>query len=200
MPACRRILLCTTPMRRASLALVSFVLVSLVLACGCSDSPEPAPEVPAIAYCDDARAWEGAHAAFEREVVELVNERRLEGADCVSGGEFYTPSDPLVMDPALRCAARMHTLAMIAGDYFETQSPDGETYVDRVEQAEYDGSPLAQSIAAGQSTPESVVATLMSNDGNCANLMDPEATQIGVGYRPASDVGYSHYWTLVFGN
>ena len=179
-------------MRRLALAVA-------VLPCACSEPSEPAAEVPANAYCDAVESWDPAHAAFEREVLELVNQRRAEGADCESGGEFWSPSDPLTMHPALRCAARKHTLAMIAGDYFEHASPDGETHEDRTTAAEYDGQPLAQSIAGGQREPAQVVATLMSNDGNCANLMNPEATELGVGYQPASEVSYSHYWTLVFG-
>lgn len=183
-------------MRRASLVPV---LAAAALCCACTESPEPGPEVPAIAYCEEVASWDAAHAAFEREVLERINERRAEGADCVSGGEFLSPSEPLFMQPALRCAARKYTLEMIAGDFFDPASPEGETYVDRTTLAEYDGEPLAQSIAAGQADPAQVVATWMNNDGNCANLMNPEATQIGVGYLPASDVTYSHYWTLVFG-
>lgn len=180
-------------MRSSPLALAAALL------CACSEPAEPAPEVPAIDYCDDVASWDPAHAEFEREVLELVNQRRAEGADCEGGGEFWTPRDPLTMHPALRCAARKHTLAMIAGDYVEHESPDAEDFVDRAELAEYDGEPIAQSIAAGQRDPERVVDTWMSNDGNCANLMREDATELGVGYSPAEGVTYSHYWTLVFG-
>lgn len=170
-----------------------------VLPSACAEPDDPAPEVPAIDYCEPVASWDPAHAKFEREVVELINLRREQGGDCGSGGEFWIPAEPLTMDPALRCAARKHTLAMIAGDYFEHQSPDGESYRDRAAAAEYDGEPLAQSIAAGHRDPAQVVATLLSNDGNCANLMNPEAAQIGVGYQPASERRYPHYWTLVLG-
>jgi uncharacterized protein YkwD len=173
--------------------------LALAAALACSEPADPAPEVPAVAYCEEVASWDPDDAAFEREVLELVNQRRAEGADCEGGGEFWIPSDPLTMHPALRCAARKHSLAMIAGDYFEHESPDGEDFQARAAAAEYDGEPLAQSIAAGHRDPAQVVATLMSNDGNCANLMNPEATELGVGYLPASDVSYSHYWTLVFG-
>lgn len=180
-------------MRRLPLA-----LAVAVLPCACSE-PAPEPEVPPIAYCEEVASWAADDAAFEAEVLELVNQRRAQGADCESGGDFWKPSAPLSMDPALRCAARKHTLAMIAGDYFKHASPDGEGYQERAASAEYDGEPLAQSIAAGHRDPAQVVATLMSNDGNCANLMNPDATELGVGYAPASEAKYSHYWTLVFG-
>ncbi|HLT39130.1 MAG TPA: CAP domain-containing protein, partial [Enhygromyxa sp.] len=147
-------------MRQAPLRLA----LVLALAAGCSEPEQPVPEVPAIDECADVASWDAAWAEFEREVLEQINERRTEGADCESGGEFLTPSEPLTMHPALRCAARKHTLAMIAGDYVEHENPDGQTFQDRVALAEYEGEPLAQSIAAGQRDPERVVATLMSND------------------------------------
>jgi uncharacterized protein YkwD len=177
-------------MRRTPLAFAA--------ALACSEPSDPPPEVPDIAYCEDVASWDRAHAEFEREVLELINERRLEGASCEGGGEFSS-AEPLTMNPALRCAARKHTLAMIAGDYFDNVSPEDETFEDRATLAEYEGEPLAQSIAAGHHDPAQVVATLMNNDGNCANLMNPEATELGVGYAPASEVMYSEYWTLVFG-
>jgi uncharacterized protein YkwD len=179
-------------MRRTSLAAV-------LLLCACSETDEPTPEVPAIAYCEEVASWDPAHAAFEREVLELINSRRAEGADCESGGDFSGSREPLTMNPALRCAARKHTLAMIAGDFVGHESPEGETFLERAEQAEYEGMALAQIIAGGSRDPERVVGTWMSNDGNCAKLMNEDATELGVGYSPASDVTHEHYWTAVFG-
>jgi uncharacterized protein YkwD len=175
------------------------LLAAALLLCACTRPDEPTPEVPAIAYCEDVASWDPAHAAFEREVLERVNSRRAEGADCGSGGNFSSPREPLTMNPALRCAARKHTLAMIAGDFVEHETPEGETFLDRVARAEYEGTPLAQIIAGGSRDPERVVGTWMSNDGNCAKLMNEDATELGVGYSPASEVSYEHYWTAVLG-
>jgi uncharacterized protein YkwD len=181
------------PMRPSPLA------VAAALLCACSESPEPDPEVPAIAYCEPVSSWNPADAQFEQEVLELINRRRAEGADCGSGGTFAS-REPLRMDPALRCAARKHTLAMIAGDYVKHETPEGESFQDRAAQAEYEGTALAQTIAGGSRDPARVVGTWMSHDGNCATLMNDVATKLGVGYAPASEVSYAHYWTAVFGD
>jgi uncharacterized protein YkwD len=178
-------------MRRTPLAFAA--------ALACSEPSDPPPEVPDIGYCEEVASWDPAHAEFEREVLELVNQRRSEGGSCEGAGDFSTPADPLTMNAALRCAARKHTLAMIAGNYFDHLSPEGQTFQERAMLAEYEGEPLAESIAAGLHEPEQVVTTLMNNDGNCANLMNPDATELGVGYMPASEAMYSEYWTLVFG-
>ncbi len=175
------------------------LVVAALLACACSEPEEPGPEVPDIGYCEEVASWDPAHAAFEREVLELVNERRAEGGSCDGGDSALGPAPALRMDPALRCAARKHTLGMISRDEFDHEGPEGETYVERSTLAEYAGEPLAQSIAAGLREPAQAVATWMSHDGNCANLLDPDATELGVGYLPAEGVSYSHYWTLVFG-
>lgn len=174
-------------------------------ALGCAPEPEPEPEVPAIAACEEVADWDAAHAAFEQEVLEQINARRGSGGDCGGAGEFLTPAEPLHMNPALRCAARRHTLAMVEADLVEHEIPEGETYSERADAAEYAGEAVAQSIAAGSRDPATVVATWMSHDGNCANLLDPDATELGVGYHPGRAPGepegtaYEHYWTAVFG-
>ena len=181
-------------MRRAPLALVAVFSFG-----GCSpDEPDPEPEVPDLAYCDAVASWAPDAAAFEREVLEQINEARALGGSC-GGDEDLPASEPLSMAPALRCAARKHTLGMIDGDYFAHASPDGETYIERVALAEYAGEPLGESIAGGSPDPTKVVTTWLNHDGNCATLLNPEATELGVGYLPASGVTYEHYWTVVFG-
>ena len=192
-------------MRRSSPSLahapIALVAALAFLASGCTEEPEPEPEVPNNAFCERVAAWDPAHAAYEREVLDAINERRAEGANCEGGGEFLTPAEPLRMQAELRCAARKHTLAMVDEDLFEHEIPEGETYSDRATAAGYAGEAVAQSIAAGQRDPSQVVATWMSNDANCANLMNPDATELGVGYRfgdPDTNE-YGHYWTAVFG-
>jgi uncharacterized protein YkwD len=164
----------------------------------CASEPEPEPEVPAIAYCEPVASWDAADAAFEREVVEHINAQRAKGVRCGNAGDFG-PYPPLQMHPALRCAARMHTQAMIEADTFAATSPDGETYADRAALAEYAGEALAQTIAGGHRDPARVVASWMSNDQHCARLMLAEADEVGVGYRPAEGVTHAHYWTVVLG-
>jgi len=186
----------TTGMRR-------FALAAAVSVCACTNDPDPTPaEVPAIAYCEDVADWEPDHAAFEREVLELVNLRRAKGAACGGSGEFEA-SEPLTMNAALRCAARKHTAEMIAQDMvaheFDHEDGDEPAFALRAALAEYPGEPLGQTIAGGQRDPSQVVGAWMSNDGNCATIMNTQAEELGAGYLPASEATYSHYWTLVVG-
>ncbi len=70
-------------------------------------------------------------------------------------------------------------------NYFSHDSPGGpcgNDFVDRVEAAGYTGwMTLGENIAAGQTTPQEVVAGWMDSDGHCSNIMEPAFTEIGVG-------------------
>jgi uncharacterized protein YkwD len=201
-------------MRRASpsrvLCLRSHVggimlVAGLGLGLGCAPEAEPEPEIPALAACEQVADWDAAHAEFEREVLDQINLRRANGGKCGGAGEFPPAAEPLRMNPALRCAARRHTQAMVEADLVAHEIPEGESFRERAAAAEYAGEAVAQSIAAGHRDPTRVVATWMSNDRNCANLLHPDATELGVGYRPgrppgeADGTAYDHYWTAVFG-
>ncbi len=51
-------------------------------------------------------------------------------------------------------------------------------------------------IAAGQRTPQDVVAAWMGSSGHRANILNCALTQIGVGH--ATGGSYGHYWTQNF--
>lgn len=178
----------------------SLVLLICAQICACTGEPdEPElPDVPPdVEYCADVRDWDPALAQLEEQVLVLVNERREQGAVC--NKDTFDPAGPLTMDPALRCAARKHALDMGAQDYFSNVDPEGLTFVDRAAMAEYEGAPLNQNIGGGQSQAEQVVAAIMGSSGLCAQLMDPLATQIGIGHSPDTEAKYVRYWAQVFG-
>jgi uncharacterized protein YkwD len=145
---------------------------------GCSGTP-PAP----------------TNAAWEQEVVELVNqERKGNGVP------------PLKLVASLTDAARWYTKDMVDDDYF---GPDHDTY-DRVGGnlvrvcawnarigAFYSGGTLAENIAAGYPSPQAAVTAWMGSSGHRANILSASLWEIGVGYR--SGASYGHYWAQDFG-
>jgi uncharacterized protein YkwD len=158
-------------------------------------------EVPAVAYCDPVASWPAAQTTFEDRVVELVNAARTEARSC--GGQPFQAAGPLAMNPALRCAARVHSLDMVVRGYFDHVNPDGEDPFDRMERAGYSFFTAAENIAAGQPTPEEVVAGWLDSPGHCANIMGPDFVHIGVGHvatEASPESGqFPHYWTQTFG-
>ncbi len=149
-------------------------------------------ELPDNAYCAAVSNWSQHSAEFEDEVLRLVNVNRAAGADCGSSGSF-DPVGPLAENAALRCAARNHSLDMATRRFFSHTNPDGERARERLDQAGYDAFTWGENIAFGQITPNQVVVGWMHSSGHCANIMNPDFTEIGVGHDP------SNHWTQVFG-
>lgn len=156
-----------------------------------------AAEVPDNAFCDPVAAWTPAWSVLEQQILDIVNQRRSEGADCHSEGTFG-PAGPLTMNPALRCAARVHSKDMVDQNYFDHTGPNGDTPGDRIDAAGYAWSTWGENIAAGNSTAAATMDQWMNSDGHCANIMNPSFSEIGVGYYPGG--GYGHYWTQAFGH
>lgn len=134
--------------------------------------------------------WPAANAAFEDELLDLVNERRAQGATC--GGEDFDATGPLTKDDLLTEAARGHSLDMVERDFFDHRNPDGDSPGDRIEALGYEWSTWGENIAAGQATPEAVMQTWMNSAGHCSNIMNPDFEEIGLGF-------YEGHWTQVFG-
>ena len=138
------------------------------------------------------------NSAFEQAVLDLVNGHRAGGATC--GGTAYGPAAALGLNTKLRAAARAHSQDMAANDYVSHTSRDGRTFEDRIRDAGYAGSyPLGENVAAGPSSPQSVVSGWMASAGHCRNIMNSDFRAIGVGYAQDASSTYRHYWTLDFG-
>jgi uncharacterized protein YkwD len=136
--------------------------------------------------------------AFEDQVLVLVNQQRALGATC--GGVPYPAVGPLYMNTNLRIAAHNHSVDMATNNYFSHTSLDGRTFDQRILNAGYTGSyPLGENIAAGQTTPQNVVAAWMGSTGHCQNIMSGSYHAVGVGYAFSASSTYRHYWTMDFG-
>ena len=118
------------------------------------------------------------------EVLDLVNDARAAANPAC---------DPLAVDDRLAAAAQGHSDDMAANDYFDHISPDGTTPQDRAE-AEGFTAPVGENIAAGQRTPQDVMAAWMASEDHRANIVDCRYTVTGIGL---NDDGW--YWTQMFG-
>lgn len=128
---------------------------------------------------------------FEEQVVILTNQERL------SHG-----CDPVTMDSRLRAAAEGHSQDMALNDFFSHTGSDGSSAGDRIAAQGYIWSWWGENIAAGYSSPESVVAGWMASSGHRANILNCNFDHIGVGYyylkNDTGSINYRHYWTQVF--
>ncbi len=149
-------------------------------------APTPVP-TPAPAPAPTA-------STYVQKVLSLTNAARAVARSC--GGVSYAPVPALSLSTQLNAAAQAHASDMASKNYFSHTSQDGRTFDQRVTAAGYLWSAVGENIAAGQPTPEAVVAGWLTSAGHCANIMSANFTQLGVGY--ASGGSYGSYWVQDF--
>jgi uncharacterized protein YkwD len=190
-----------------SARLGSLWLVVLLAACGGgggSDAPsEPAAAAPPapVPAPAPAPAPAGADATcalpdFVDSVIARVNQLRAAGASCGARGNF-APVGPLTWNTQLTQAAAVHSQDMVTNNFFSHTGSNGSTLSSRVNATGYAWSSLGENIAAGYGTVNNVLAGWMASDGHCANIMNPNFTQIGVACIKGSSANtYRDYWTM----
>lgn len=137
------------------------------------------------------------NTAFAQRVLELTNAARAQARTC--GTTSYAATTPLAYNAQLEGAAQGHASDMATKNYFSHTSQDGRTFSQRITAAGYAWRTIGENIAAGQSTPESVVSGWLQSPGHCANIMNPAFKELGVGYTYSASSTYRHYWVQDFG-
>ncbi|WP_242048849.1 CAP domain-containing protein [Planktothrix sp. FACHB-1365] len=130
--------------------------------------------------------------SFEQRVFELTNQERL------NAGLL-----PLTYNYQLEAAAETHSQNMALQDFYAHNGVDGTTPWDRITATGYNFSWAAENIYASPTTPEAAVEGWMNSPLHRANILDPNLTEIGVGYyylaNDTGNVNWNHYWTQNFG-
>jgi uncharacterized protein YkwD len=137
-----------------------------------------------------------AVSAFAAAVIGLTNQERVANG-CA----------PLTPNPTLMGTALAHSADMAEHHFFAHTSSSGQTPAQRIQAAGYNWVVVAENIAAGYATPESVNATWFDetppNDPHRANILDCRLRDIGVGYyylaNDTNGFAYHFYWTEDFG-
>lgn len=98
---------------------------------------------------------------------------------------------PLRFNCRLYNAAQRHTIDMVNSNRISHRGSDGSSVGSRVKRSGYKFSAVAENVAQGQRTPSQVVNSWMNSPGHRRNILNPQYTDIGVGYA-------NNYWTQVF--
>ncbi len=129
-----------------------------------------------------------AQSDIQAQLLQLLNaERQKIGAP------------PLRISSQLAQAAQRHADDMAKNNFLSHEGSDGSTMESRIQETGYAFSAIAENVAGGQPTPESVIQTWLNSSGHRRNMLNPEYTEIGIGYATNSSSQYTHYWTQVFG-
>ncbi|MEG6616990.1 CAP domain-containing protein [Peptococcaceae bacterium 1198_IL3148] len=123
-----------------------------------------------------------SNSAFQSKVVELVNQERSKAG-----------LQPGVVKADLTNVAQLKAEDMANNNYFSHTSPTYGSPFDMMKQFGINYSYAGENIAVGYSTPESVMEGWMNSEGHKKNILNPNFTEIGVGF---TTNGY--YWVQEF--
>ena len=134
--------------------------------------------------CSVARDKEEKNTKINR-VLELVNaERQKAGVNS------------LKLDSSLcRIADKRATETAVL---FSHTRPDGTAWSKLLTDENIAFRYAGENIAAGYTTPEAVVEGWMNSEGHRKNILDPDFTNIGIGYYYDADSEYGSYWVQSF--
>ena len=99
----------------------------------------------------------------------------------------------------LKTAALNHSRDMANENFFGHQGSDGSSAGDRMSAAGYRWSAWGENVAAGYYSVSSVMQGWIGSPGHCANLMNPNFSNLGAAKFSNPDSNYGVYWTQVFG-
>lgn len=104
----------------------------------------------------------------------------------------------VVRNDTLEDQATRYACEMIHYDFFDHVNPvTGSTLADRAADFGYSYLVIGENLAAGQTSPEQVMADWLASPGHRDNILDERFTELGVGIRTGGD--YGTYWVQEFG-
>lgn len=118
------------------------------------------------------------YAQTPEEMLQIVNEARSQSRTC--GGKRYAAATPFELNATLQRAAQKHADDMAKKGYFSHRSRDGRTPFQRMEAEGYHFWAAGENIAKGHRSAESAVAGWLKSAGHCANIMNPEFSELGM--------------------
>lgn len=80
---------------------------------------------------------------------------------------------------------------------FDHVRPDGSSWTTALDDYDISYSYAGENIAAGYDSPEAVVEGWMASEGHRANILNPNFTEMGIGYYTDSSM-YKYYWAQNF--
>ncbi len=126
---------------------------------------------------------------YKQEMLDLVNELRAQNG-----------VDPLYLNEDLNDAAHYHSLDMGENNYFSHTGQNGSSFIDRIRDTGYEGSPRGENIAAGNSTAQATFNQWVNSSGHLQNMLSSNSNEMGIGYANVIGSNFRHYWTQVFGS
>lgn len=130
-------------------------------------------------------------------ILKQINAARASGYVC--GTEIMRPVDAMAWNDVLFSAAARHSKDMAIRNYFSHTTPEGVTFSQRLANEGYGSWAAGENIAAGQSTVNGVMASWLTSEGHCRNIMQPVLNEVAVACVSLAGSTYGTYWTMDLG-
>lgn len=121
----------------------------------------------------------------------------LRASPQVCGGVPFPAVGSVAWNDRLAAAAQAHSSDMARQGFFGHTGSNGLTVGDRAAAAGYVWTVVAENIAAGPASLQTVLIGWMNSTGHCENLMRANVTDIGLSCMRREGSGQTAYWTLV---
>lgn len=137
----------------------------------------------------------GCEDDSEAVMLGLINKARAEARNC--GDTFFPAAPPLNWDDRVATAALGHSTDMAETGFFGHVGSDGSDPGDRLMNEGYDTMRWGENIAVGYDSEAAVMDAWLNSPDHCANIMDPDYEDVGVGLNKGKFKGNTAtYWTL----
>ncbi len=133
----------------------------------------------------------------DQAMLDAVNAFRSSAQRC--GSTDFSAAPALSWNCQLKQAALAHSQDMANEDFMSHTGSDGSSPGDRIDRTGYLWWTWGENVAAGYSSVSSVVQGWINSSGHCANMMNPNFTNLGAAKFSNSSSQYGIYWTQVFG-
>jgi len=190
-----------------TLAIIGVVMVSPAFSSGCNDSKNCSVDYVNETYPADPQdslfllkplpaSASDCPSSFEERVILLINVERANAG-----------LTPLTLDIRLQAAARFMSDDMAAvclanplcNIPIDHKSSDGREFWERILDEAYTYTFASENIAAGQTTPDIVVAGWMLSPSHRGNILSENIEHVGVGFTYLDTPSfYDHFWTVDF--
>lgn len=122
-------------------------------------------------------------------LLDMVNDARTSGHQC--GNTYYPPVGEVTWNVLLEDAAKQHSEYMNGTSTLSHTGRNGSDAGERITAAGYQWQAYGENIAEGYSTEEEVIHAWLGSQGHCANIMNGDFKEMGVGTS-------GRFWTQVF--
>ena len=147
---------------------------------------QPVTTVPSVVTTQPQTTTQqpgNSNSNYKQAVLDLVNAERAKAG-----------LNSLTMLDTANAAAQVRATEII-GNFSHTR-PDGTSCFTALDQQGVNYRTCGENIASGQRTPGQVMESWMNSAGHKANILNPQFTQIGIGYVEGG--GYGTNWVQLF--